>query len=304
MSCMIRARETLPTLNNAGLGRNSRPSFKPWRGTRRNCRQWRQRFLGELPRQRSALCPPRQAGCTLTRDAVPREGRPPRSSRAPARGRGSATEARSPAHLINYSGRKGVPDARPQDQALTQPGLRGEAPLKKQRTTPSFVGLSPASAFASAAARGASTKKDTRCELVLRRELWRRGMHYRLHCAGLPGNPDIIFPKQRVAIFCDGDFWHGRDLKNRIAKLARGHNASYWVAKIQKNAERDRRQTRALEESGWVVLRFWETDVLRLTSSIVDQVISSLKSAAIKRLALLHSELGRRRSTPAHGPSS
>src|SRR5713101_665305 len=121
--------------------------------------------------------------------------------------------------------------------------------MRHERTTPSFERLRPASERASAAARGASTKTNTRCELVLRFELWRRGLRYRVHHPGLPGRPDIVFTKHRVAIFCDGDFWHGRDLDNRLAKLARGHNATYWLAKVQRNVERDLRQTGALEAS-------------------------------------------------------
>src|ERR1700682_2694340 len=110
--------------------------------------------------------------------------------------------------------------------------------MKRQRTTPSFAGLHPASDSASTAARGASAKTNTRCELVLRRELWRRGVRYRLLHPGLLGRPDIVFPKRGLVIFCDGDFWHGRDLEARLAKLARGHNASYWIAKVRQNVER------------------------------------------------------------------
>jgi DNA mismatch endonuclease, patch repair protein len=146
-----------------------------------------------------------------------------------------------------------------------------------KRTTPSFIGLHPASKKASAAARGASAKVNTRCELVLRRELWRRGLRYRLHHSWLPGRPDIVFIKQRIVVFCDGDFWHGRDLSDRLTKLAGGHNATYWLAKVQRNVERDRRQNSELEELGWTVLRFWETDALRRASYVADQIIAVLK---------------------------
>jgi DNA mismatch endonuclease (patch repair protein) len=101
-------------------------------------------------------------------------------------------------------------------------------------------------------------------------------LRYRLHHPGLPGRPDIVFPKWRVVVFCDGEFWHGRDLEARLAKLARGHNAAYWVTKVRRNAERDRDQTRAIEASGWLVLRFWETDVLSRTSEIADYIVGAL----------------------------
>jgi len=147
---------------------------------------------------------------------------------------------------------------------------------QRQRLTPSFAGLGPASKNASAAARGASRKTDTRCELVLRRELWRRGLRYRLHVADLHGRPDIVFPRERVVVFCDGDFWHGRDLESRLAKLGRGHNATYWVAKVQRNVVRDRENQRVLEAAGWTVVRIWETDVLFTPGRAADRVTKIL----------------------------
>ncbi len=162
-------------------------------------------------------------------------------------------------------------------------------PHQRTRTTPSFDGLRPASQSASEAARGASAKANTRCELALRRELWHRGLRYRLHVPGLPGRPDIAFPKYRLVVFCDGDFWHGRDLEHRLEKLARGHNAAYWTAKVQRNVERDRQNTSALTAAGWNVLRFWETDVLRETPKVADrieQLLASTQSRAHRRAAL------------------
>lgn len=145
-----------------------------------------------------------------------------------------------------------------------------------ERTTPSYTGLRPASANASSASRGTSAKTDTRCELLLRHELWRTGLRYRLHVAGLPGRPDVVFPCHRVVVFCDGDFWHGRDLEARVAKLERGHNAAYWVAKIRRNVERDRRQDQALTTAGWHVLRLWEGDIVRDVDSQVAIVVDAL----------------------------
>jgi DNA mismatch endonuclease (patch repair protein) len=127
---------------------------------------------------------------------------------------------------------------------------------------PSFAGLSPASASHSRVKR-ANRKTDTAHELLLRRALWRRGLRYRKHAAGLPGRPDVVFPGARVAVFCDGDFWHGRDWHTRRSRLAQGSNAAYWVAKIARNIERDTSTTALLERQGWLVLRMWETDVKR-----------------------------------------
>ena len=139
-------------------------------------------------------------------------------------------------------------------------------------SAPSFTGLVPASSRSSAAARGASSKGNTRCELALRRELWRRGLRYRLHVPKLPGRPDIVFLRRKLAIFCDGDFWHGRNLEQRILKLRRGHNAPYWVNKIRRNVARDLQIARRLELEGWTVLRFWETDILQSARRIADQI--------------------------------
>lgn len=105
--------------------------------------------------------------------------------------------------------------------------------------------------------------KNTKAELLLWRELWSRGIRYRLHVSGLPGKPDMVFRRQRVAVFCDGDFWHGRDGESRRARLKSGANPGYWVAKIQANIERDLRNTAALEADGWTVVRVWETDIKR-----------------------------------------
>jgi DNA mismatch endonuclease (patch repair protein) len=73
-------------------------------------------------------------------------------------------------------------------------------------------------------------------------------------------------------VFCDGDFWHGRDLEHRLEKLTRDHNAAYWTAKVRRNVERDRQDTSALSAAGWNVLRFWETEVLRETTKVADRI--------------------------------
>ena len=130
-----------------------------------------------------------------------------------------------------------------------------------RRAVPSYKGLSAASVTASRIASASSAKRDTTPELLLRRNLRGAGLRYRIDVASLPGRPDLVIPGARLAIFCDGDFWHGRDLKRRLQKLASGHNAPYWIAKIRSNVDRDRRVGRLLRDSGWKVLRFWERDV-------------------------------------------
>jgi DNA mismatch endonuclease, patch repair protein len=128
------------------------------------------------------------------------------------------------------------------------------------RATPSFTGLSAAS-LASSHAKKMNRNCDTAHERRLRALLWRRGLRYRKNVRLLPGKPDIVFSTARVAIFCDGDFWHGRDWKQLSRKLRAGTNASYWIAKIKANRSRDRRNARLLEREGWAVIRIWETDI-------------------------------------------
>lgn len=153
------------------------------------------------------------------------------------------------------------------------------------RRTPSFTSLAPASAVASRVARSSSRKEGTRCELVLRRALRRQGLRYRLQAKGLPGRPDIVFPGAHVVLFCDGDFWHGRELEARLAKLEAGHNAPYWVAKITANVTRDRRHDDTLRENGWLVLRFWETDIHRAADEIATRIAAIVRERNAPRAA-------------------
>ncbi len=99
-------------------------------------------------------------------------------------------------------------------------------------------------------------------------------MRYRM-VSSLPGKPDLVFPGNKVAVFCDGDFWHGRDWTHRKAKLARGHNSGYWIAKIERNMGRDSEISEQLSQLGWTVLRFWEGDI----NADVDRVVSRIACA-------------------------
>ena len=84
-----------------------------------------------------------------------------------------------------------------------------------------------------------------------------------MNLKGVPGTPDVAFTRYRLAVFVDGDFWHGRDFESRKARLAAGNNGACWVPKIEKNMERDARQMAELEWLGWTVLRFWSSDVMK-----------------------------------------
>ncbi len=128
--------------------------------------------------------------------------------------------------------------------------------------TPSFKGLSAPSA-ASSRAKQMNRSTDTEHECLLRCLLWKQGLRYRKNVRALPGKPDIVFSRARIAVFCDGDFWHGRDWHRLSQKLRAGANSSYWIPKIETNRKRDCRNNRLLKRRGWTVVRVWETDVQR-----------------------------------------
>ncbi|MEW6219952.1 MAG: very short patch repair endonuclease [Thermodesulfobacteriota bacterium] len=141
----------------------------------------------------------------------------------------------------------------------------------------------PASAKASRVKRR-NRARDTSPELRLRRLLWADGMRYRLHASDLPGKPDIVFPRQRLAIFVDGDFWHGREWTTRRQRLAQGVNGAYWIAKIEYNMRRDGEQTALLESCGWRVLRFWESQILKTPGEILQRVGRELNGHGSRRM--------------------
>ena len=145
-----------------------------------------------------------------------------------------------------------------------------------------YKGRKPASPQASATGRANSRKSNTQCEIVLRQELWAAGHRYRKNVSNLPGHPDIVFLRARVAVFVDGDFWHGRDWEGRRRKLQAGSNPDYWIAKIQRNIERDHEITSHLKSMGWIVLRFWESEIRSAPSEVVQKIEAALRLALDK----------------------
>ena len=97
--------------------------------------------------------------------------------------------------------------------------------------------------------------KDTSIEIALRTALWHRGIRYRKNYKQLPGKPDIVITKHKIAIFCDSDYWHGYDWENRHQRIK--SNRDYWIPKIERNMKRDKEVTAQLQNAGWIVLRFW-----------------------------------------------
>ena len=103
--------------------------------------------------------------------------------------------------------------------------------------------------------------KDTKIEVLLRKELWHRGYRYRKNVKSLPGSPDIVLTKFRIAIFCDGEFFHGKDWEVLKLRLERGSNSEFWIGKISRNRERDDAVNKRLLYEGWTVSRLWGNDI-------------------------------------------
>lgn len=117
--------------------------------------------------------------------------------------------------------------------------------------------------------------KDTRPEVALRKELFRRGMRFRKNVKTLRGKPDIVFTRVKLVVFCDGDFWHGHNWAIRGYGSFDREMERYspqWANKIRNNVDRDARITQELADAGWTVLRIWESDIKKDVKSCADQV--------------------------------
>lgn len=122
--------------------------------------------------------------------------------------------------------------------------------------------------------------KENRTEVRLRKELFSRGLRYRKYVPGLFGKPDIVFSGPKVAVFVDGDFWHGRVLRERgpeaLRQRLKTKNRGYWERKLTRRVERDDEVTEQLGDAGWTVLRYWESEVkedLEGTADEIEQVV-------------------------------
>lgn len=134
---------------------------------------------------------------------------------------------------------------------------------------------------------GASNRRqNTTPEILLRAVLRASGVRYRSNVKTLPGCPDLILVRDKVAVFCDGDFWHGRHWSKRKPKLLAGWNAEYWVPKIERNRARDRSVTRALRRLGWRVVRLWEGDVRRDPLRAVAKILKLIDARASASLRM------------------
>ena len=116
--------------------------------------------------------------------------------------------------------------------------------------------------------------KGGKAETLLAKTLWHRGVRYRLNYKKLPGSPDIAISTSNIAIFVDGEFWHGQNWEIRKAKLK--SNREYWIEKIEENMARDQRDDQLLKDAGWTVIHFWEKEVLKHTEDCCKVVLSQM----------------------------
>ena len=103
--------------------------------------------------------------------------------------------------------------------------------------------------------------KDTGIEVKLRRALWKKGYRYRKNYKKLPGKPDIVLPKYKLVVFCDSEFFHGKDWEDLQEQLKCGNNAEFWIKKISQNRIHDEEINKQLKFMGWTVIRFWGKDI-------------------------------------------
>ena len=127
--------------------------------------------------------------------------------------------------------------------------------------------------------------KNTSIEVKLRKALWHRGYRYRKNYKKLSGSPDIAITKYKVAIFCDSEFFHGKDWEVLRPRLQKGKNPDYWIPKIERNMQRDVEKNKTLLFDGWTVIHFWGKDILKNTDEcirVIEDVIFDIKMSRVQ----------------------
>lgn len=117
--------------------------------------------------------------------------------------------------------------------------------------------------------------KNSKIEVILRKELWSRGLRYQKNVNSIIGKPDIVFKGKKVAVFCDSEFFHGYDWENRKNDIK--SNRDFWVSKIERNIQRDKEVTAYLEADGWIVLRFWGREITKELNKCADCIEEILR---------------------------
>ena len=113
---------------------------------------------------------------------------------------------------------------------------------------------------------------NTKIETILRKALWDKGYRYRKNYKDLPGKPDIVLTKYKIAIFCDSEFFHGKDWEILKLRLENGKNADFWIKKIERNRNRDYENDKKLLFLGYTVLHFWGQDISKHTDECLQTI--------------------------------
>ena len=122
--------------------------------------------------------------------------------------------------------------------------------------------------------------KDTKIEVLLRNALRQKGYGYRKNYKELPGKPDIVLTKYKIAIFCDSEFFHGKDWEVLKPRLEKSNNSEFWINKISQNCKRDEEVNKRLLFLGWTVIRFWGDDIKKNTDEcirVIEETIFDIK---------------------------
>jgi DNA mismatch endonuclease (patch repair protein) len=123
--------------------------------------------------------------------------------------------------------------------------------------------------------------KNTSIEIVLRKALWHDGIRYRIHYNKLPGKPDIAITKYKLAVFCDGEFWHGKNWDIKKEKF--DTNKKYWIQKIEKNIQRDNEIDAKLNRLGWTVLHYWGKEIQKNLDSCVKEIHEKILEITVEK---------------------
>lgn len=121
---------------------------------------------------------------------------------------------------------------------------------------------------------------NSKPELLLRKALWKENIRFRIHRKDLLGRPDLVIEKYQLAIFIDGDFWHGYEWQKRKPKT----NQQFWIPKIERNMQRDQFVNHSLQAMGYVVMRFWEHEIKQNLSACINQIKLYIEAAKKGRI--------------------
>lgn len=122
--------------------------------------------------------------------------------------------------------------------------------------------------------------KDSKIELMLGKALWRKGFRYRKNDTSVFGKPDFTFKKYKIAVFCDSEFWHGKNWEER--KYDHKTNIEFWHKKIERNIERDKEVNEELNNQGWIIIRFWGQDIKKNLLLCVEKVENAINEGKRK----------------------